>query len=31
MKELEEMERMWLAADTARKVAIRAALRDRML
>ena len=25
------MERMWLAADTARKVAMRAALRDRML
>ncbi|HEJ6554321.1 MULTISPECIES: hypothetical protein [Pseudomonas] len=31
MKELEEMERRWLAADIARKVAMRAALRDRML
>lgn len=31
MKQLEEMERLWLAAETARKVAMRAALRDRML
>lgn len=31
MTELEEVERRWLAAETARKVAMRAALGDRML
>ncbi|MGE8051306.1 hypothetical protein ACQKPT_23775 [Pseudomonas monteilii] len=31
MKQLEEMERRWLAAETARKDAMRAALRNRAL